>query len=575
MTVRRLACVAGVLLAGCGSVLDAHRSFVARSSDARVALHGRLIDGNLRILAPATVDGARVTLAIDTGALTHLLTRTQARTRGVESGLASSESVLANGERVNESNSVPVIVSLFAHGRASPQRAIVRENPAFDAAGVAGFAALLSIDEDRSIELDLSRMTMLSLAPPAADRARAELTRLGATLEDWSGTTARPVRTVLAAVEGHSTRLIVDTGSPSSFVFADTAAGADASMRTRAHVSIAWPPTDIAIVDGATLTVAGATFTLPRFTVHPRMDDGLEGVGGILGLDVLQRCAALFDPRGGGAIACESSRQHRDTAPGIDALLPIPSAPPLASAAEPLPAGELARLGCERVLERDIEPWARERGFPVERARAPMLRARVFDHVLAAWGIQRQSIATPLRIEQALAQLRAEHGLLDPSSLDASLRAAGLTEANVRATLADNVIASFLISRLVGLDPRLDRTQLESSVDTLVERMRDRLARVVLERREGRCHERWPSFWIEQIRWSGLDARQQLAVRREVAKVLRGGRLVLDALEVVPSSIRAAVARGCAACGAEPSLVPREEGSFVRITVTRPSARAR
>ena len=43
----------------------------------------------------------------------------------------------------------------------------------------------------------------------------------------------------------------------------------------------------------------------------------------------------------------------------------------------------------------------------------------------------------------------------------------------------------------------------------------------------------------------------------------------VDAPGLVPSSIRAAVARGCATCGTEPSLSAREDGSLVHITVSR------
>lgn len=559
----------GGLVAGCGGLLDAHRSFVARESAARIELRAQVIEGNLRILAPATVNGARVTMAIDTGAVDHLLTRSQARVRGVESRFASSVSIVPNGERVSEENSTPVMVALFPRERSAAHRAIVRDNPAFDSAGVAGFAAPLRTDDLRSIELDLPRMSLSLLGADVAERAHRELSRVGTQLEDWAGGTERPLRTVMATVDGHPSRMIVDTGSPSSFVYADTAAGADAATRTRAHVSIAWPPTDIALIDRAQLTIAGASFALRRFSVHPRVDDGLDGVDGVLGLDVLRGCAMLFAPSGGGAIACESTGEHRDTAPGFDALRPIAPAPSLAATPAPLEADVIARLGCESVSARDVEAWANERAVRAASAREAHVRARVIAHVLASWGVTRESVARPDRVEALFAQMRAEHGLLDQRSLDDALRAQGQTESSLRASLADRIVESFLLARVIALDPRLDRARPEAALDALVARMRDRLSRVAIERRERRCEEQWPAFWIEQLRWRGLDAQQRVTVQREVAKVLRGGRLVLDALGIVASSVRTAVARGCAACGREPSLIAHEEGSVAYITVSR------
>lgn len=557
-----------------GSSLGAHRAARAQERAPSVALRFQWIEGNLRVLADGTLRATPTIWALDTGAGDHAVTRNAARRLAIEGPRsARSVTIVGSGDRVIDAMTAPVEARVFLQHPAALRALAARDQPALDAAGVAGFISPLRFERDGAIiELDLLGRTMHALDAPQGERALARLGRLGVALEDWDGGTAHALRTVHASVDGQPVRLIVDTGAPSSFVFADCAAGADASMRTVRHGRIRWPETDVALVGRATVRVGATSIDVPRLTVHPRLDSGLDGVDGVLGLDVLRACVLLLDLRSGGALACESPLEPLDTAPALDQLESLASEPPLRPRAAPLDAATLASIGCDSVSAASLSSWASERALPADAAaREAMIRAAVVEHVLSSWGLSRASIAREDRVDELIARQRVALGMIDPQSFAAWLASHGETLSTLRAKAGDALLEQWLAARVIALDPALRaRVQRDPSgaIDALLDRMRDRLARVVLARSEARCEERWPAYWIEQIDWRGLDATQVTTARRALARVLRGGRVVFDATGVLPGSVSDAITRALATPTREATVVVSEEGARLALRVS-------
>ena len=489
----------------CAGPLAAHEAHVAKAAIARTPLSLRLVDGKLRVLGTAQVNGTPRTWIIDTGAGSHVVTR---------------------GDRG----------AAIAMLEVRPQTAGYVAADDFTAAGIAGWLSPEElVEQGGAVELDLPRGELLRVDAPAVAQAEAELAARGARIDSIvdAGGLNHPI--VHVVLEGHETTMFVDTGSPFTIVFPDSPVGLDVGMRVTSHVAATLHVLEPADYETDSLAIAPATrvrlghdtVSLERLVLIPR-PRGWDEFDGVLGMDALQGCSIMLEGSARGALAC-TVHGGIDATPALAKATPIAPAPSLARRAPPLPRGTVAQLGCETVSTAELDAFARERDIPAPAARAALLRMRTVAWLARGAGLT----VTDGDVDQAA----KEH-----------------ISGSQRARLRDALLEA-RVSELAGgqVDFRLAQ---------------DRLERVAVDRDADRWTERWPAVWPEQIRFEGLAPADERAVRRVFVRELADGRLLTGALERLPTELVDATNHVFLSRGLRAVLVPREDGAVLRIHVT-------
>jgi len=547
---RALVCLA---LVGCGATLGTHDAHTARDADAHAAVALRQSPSGLRVEVQGRLGDAPVAWIVDTGSSGHSLTTGQAQRRGLfpKAGplapLHSGSSTIDWDGRLT----APVSIAVFDAGGAWTGPVPTRGDDRLDEEGIAGILSPQRLaNADGAVELDLRHGTWFRLDKAAGASARDEVTQRGARLAACQDRGGGFVPWVSLNVDGREVSFIVDTGSPVTSLFADTAAGVSATMRTTGHVLVrgAWGPgteADLALVPSAKLRVAGTDQAL-RVVVIARPERSLPFAchpDGLLGMDVLRGCTLVLDA-GGGAIACEAPTPGVDTAPTLASLKRFPPPAPLAAHAPPALAGVVATLGCDTVTDADATSWARDRGVSVADAREQVVRARIFARAAVALHV----VVTTDDVDRALAGIRAEHDLDDVH----------------RAMVTDQLLAAKVTLIWGDVTGGSVSTAAE---DALASRLHDRLGRAPTEGTGRACHEVWPSYYLEETVLLGLTPSDESAVRLALSGVLDGGVVSLGAPGTLPRAWIAAVARVFEPRGLAPQLTVLEEGTTLRVKV--------
>ena len=550
MPYRALFCVA---LVGCGATLGTHDAHTARDADARATVALRQNPSGLRVEVQGRLGDAPLAWIVDTDSSGHALTTAQAQRRGLFPQAGPLAPLHAGSLTIDWDGrlTVPVSISVFDRGAPWTGPTPTRWDDSLDEEGLAGILSPQRMASDGAVELDLRHGAMFRLGKAAAASARDELTQRGARLTTCQDRGGGFVPLATVNVDGREVSFIVDTGSPVTSLFADTAAGVSATMRTIGHVLVrgAWGPgteADLAIVPSAKVEVAGATQSL-RVVVMARPERAEPFAchpDGLLGMDVLRGCTLVLDATGG-AIACETSTSALDTAPALASLKRPPPPVPLALHAPPAPAGVVATLGCATVTDADAAAWAHERGVSTADAREQVVRARLFSLAATALHV----IVTKDDVDRALAGVGAGRDLDEIH----------------RAIVADQLVAARVTSIWGEVTGGTVTTAAE---DALAAKLRDRLSRVSTAGAARACHEVWPSYYLEETVLVGLSPADESAVRLALAGVLDGGLVSLDAPGTLSRTWIGAVAHVFEPRGLSPQLTVVEEGTTLRVKVT-------
>lgn len=219
------------------------------------------------------------------------------------------------------------------------------------------------------------------------------------------------------------------------------------------------------------------------------------------------------------------------------------------------PAGVLAMLGCRVVREADAVTWSKERGVSLAEAREKVVRARAFASVADEF-----DIVSADDIDREVARERAERNLVDDASFKAELEKAHLTVASYRALVSDAIAEMKVTGIMMGSFDVAAR-------DALAARLGDRLRRVRIEERNGRCRELWPSYELRQTVIVGLSATDESDVRVALERALDGGSFTLGAPGVFPRAWTAAVQSVFQPRGLVARLTVLDEGLTLRVKV--------
>lgn len=550
MPYRALLCVA---LVGCGATLGTHDAHTARDADARTTLALRQSPTGLRVEVQGRLGNTPLAWVVDTGSSGHAMTTALAQQRGLFPQAGPLAPLRSGSLTIDWDGrlTVPVSIAVFDRGPAWTGPIPTRWDDSLDEEGIAGILSPQRMASDGAIELDLRHGALFRLGKTAASTARDEVTQRGARLTSCPDRGGGFVPLATVNVDGREVSFIVDTGSPVTSLFADTAAGVSATMRTTGHVRVrdAWGPgteADLALVPGAKVEVAGSAQSL-RVVVMARPERAEPFAchpDGLLGMDVLRACTLVLDATGG-AVACETPAASLDTAPALASLKRFPPPAPLALHAPPAPPGVVATLGCDTVTDADAAAWARDRGVSVADAREQVVRARIFSLAATALHV----VVTKDDVDRALAGIGAGRDLDEVH----------------RAMVADQLVAARVTSiwgEVTG------GTVTSAAEDALAARLRDRLARVSTAGVARACHEVWPSYYLEETVLLGLSPADESAVRLALAGVLDGGLVSLDAPGALSRGWLAAVAHVFEPRGLAPQVTVLEEGAKLRVNVT-------
>lgn len=512
-------------LAGCGAGLSGRSRHV---SEERVSVTLRVLDENVRVVVPGRLGATPVEWMLDTGASWHAIDTGDARERELLEPVAPGATIWVDV-------TVPLTVSVFRGGTAVGSLGVVTDHE-----DVVGVLSPQRLAGDGAVELDLPRGELSRLEPDVARAASDEVALRGARLGSCSDEAGRSVPVVTASVEGVTVRLVVDTGSPFTVLFADTEAGAIASLRTSSRYDLDdWAfDSDLAIVPDVPISVAGVTTTervgiLGRPSALPSSCE----VDGLLGLDILRGCTLILHEgilqgaiphaiphdagEGQDAMACERA-SPLDTAPALTRLTPVAPPTPLAERAPALSPGVAATIGCASVTEAELA--SELPGSPTANEREAYLRARALQRFAAE--IHAEGSVSEADVDRAIEGVRARFG---PEAFEAGLVAENMTLDAYRAA-----IRTQLIELRVAAWMSLDR-------DELAMRLRDRYARVATVGAGARCFESWPAYYLEEVVLVGLAPADERALRLSLARRLRGAALSLGAPGVLPGMWRDAV----------------------------------
>lgn len=594
------------VLSGCGTKgLAVHAAHTAQLAQGRVPVAWRVLGGRALATVSGRLGSEAATWALDTGATLHAVTAGRASRSGLIARAAGQAVRVTgqDGEAVLLGTTDPISVSIFDSARApSPLWALpVLPGPAFETLDRAGIAGVLSpqrlVVEGEGVELDLRHGALFRLPRGVVARARDEVAQQGARLSSCGTDELGDAVLVAAGIDGHPVQLVVDTGTPVTVLYADTAAGITASMRATSHFLDAsvFRPDDldvVALVPRVTADVAGLRTPL-RILVRPRYRRG-ECLGdGLLGLDVLRGCTLVFGDQGG-AMAC-AAPPRGDTAPGLREIRPLPPSVPLPERASPLPAGTIARLGCQTLTESDVTTWALEHGIPSAEAREPLVRRWVLEAVAATLSIA----ITPGQVDRAIKEVRLQHNL-DETGFIESLSKLHKTLAGYRADVTEQLLTMEVLLRLrvnglrvtapdlqaalsrrgiAGTQGPPDAASLQAARDAvrtrvmtaaagdLIARSRDRLGRVPVAREGTSCQELWPHFYLEQVVFSGVSPADQGAVRLALAAWLEGADFSLGPSGLLPGRFVEIVESVFADRGLLPQLTAVEKDQALKVAI--------
>lgn len=591
------------ILSGCGAKgLALHAAHTAQLAQERAPVAWRVIGGRALATVSGRLGSEPATWALDTGATLHAVTAGRASRSGLV-GRAAGQAVRVTGqagEAVLLATTVPISVSIFDSARASSPSWVlpVLPGPAFETLDSAGIAGLVSpqrlVVDGQGVELDLRHSALFRLPRGVVSRAAEEVAQHGARLSSCGTGEFGAAVMVAAVIDGQPVQLVVDTGTPVTVLYADTAAGIAASLGATSHFldASALSPDDldvIALVPRVTADVAGLRTPL-KILVRPRHRRG-ECLGdGLLGLDVLKGCTLVFADQGG-AMACAAPTRG-DPAPGLRQIRPLPPSVPLPARAPPLPAGTIARLGCQTLTEADVAARAREHGMPSADAREPLIRRRTLEIVAATLSI----VITPGQVDQAIKAVRLQNDLDEPGFTE-SLSQLHKTLAGYRAEVTEQLLTTEVLLRLRvnglgvtapdlqaelssrGLTGIPDAASLQAARDAvrtrvmtaaagdLLARSRDRLGRVAVEREGPSCQELWPHFYLEQVVFSGVSPADQSAVRLALAAWLEGADFSLGPSGLLPGRFVETVESVFAARGLLPQLTAVEKDQTLQVAI--------
>lgn len=594
------------VLSGCGAKgLSLHAAHTAQLAQGRAPIAWRVIGGRVMVTVSGWLGSEPATWAIDTGATLHAVTAGRASRSGLVPRSAEQAVRVTgqDGEAVLLSTTDPISVSIFESARASsPSWALpVLPGPTFETLDGAGVAGLLSpqrlVAAGEGVELDLRHGALFRLPRGGGARARDEVAQQGALLSSCGASELGGSAMTAAVIDGHPVQLVVDTGTPVTVLYADTKAGIAASMRATVRfldASALGPDflDVVALVPRVTAEVAGLRTPL-RILVRPRHRRG-ECLGdGLLGLDVLRGCTLVFDGQGG-AMGCEALPRG-DTAPGLRQIRPLPPSVPLPERAAPLPAGTIARLGCDTLTDSDVAIWAQEHAVPAADAREPLLRRRVLEAVAAPLSIA----IPPGQVDSAIRAVRLQHRLDEPGFAE-SLSRQHKTQASYRAEVTEQLLTMQVLLRLrvnglsltapdlqaelnrrgaAGAWSTLDVAALQAARDAvrtrvmtgaardLIARSRDRLGRVLIATEGSGCQERWPHFYLEQVVFSGVSPADQSIVRLALATWLEGADFSLGPSGLLPGRFVEIVQGVFAPRGLLPQLTAVEKGQHLHVAI--------